>query len=112
MTTVSIPLEGYIFQDTDDKSFRYMTYESSADYLIKVGTIDTSICYHLPPEYHPIGSHIAKLEDQLSKAAEAYYGLKVELEGKIADLKCISYQDGAIQDSYEQTDAYGRKEQL
>jgi hypothetical protein len=87
----TIPFIGFISQDTDDKSFHFDTYQTGLSYRIPVCEISFQHRFSIPDSFHPINSHIQKLEGDLAKAVEAYYGLKAEIEGKIADLKCISY---------------------
>jgi len=88
----TITLTGFIVQDKDTKEYNFSPCEASYDWQITV--CPTVIVHHfiIPPDFNPVTSEITKLEGQLTKAADAYYSMKEKLEGKIADLKCLSYE--------------------
>jgi len=89
--SITITTPGFVFQDTDTGVFSHHTHKPSYDWVAFVCRADSICTFQLPPDYHPIKAKIAATQDKLEKAAEAYYGLKAELEGKIADLQAIGY---------------------
>jgi len=93
---ITITTPGFVYQDTDTGVFSHHEYKLSYDWVAFVCPAESICTFQLPPDYHPIKAKIAATQEKLEKAAEAYYGLKAELKGKIADLQAIGY-DSPVQ---------------
>jgi hypothetical protein len=91
MKTVTITLKGLVVQDKDDQGFSFK--EGSDPYMsawdIPVGPTEISHDFEIPADYNPITEQIKIIDTKLDKAAEAYFGLKKELEQAKQDLLCL-----------------------